>query len=167
MAAKKLSIIASQVRMECHEFWAPQWHSIRVTVNVKFRTHFVRGGSEEEKNEGKGIKNMVNQDISLRKAKKKSSNWRNWFFSASIINLTYHRRVVGRGRNDLNLWFHLSHSKHHRRLLASPVSGRWGKIEFSTCASLHISRREQYFFVIFLLLDISHSSEHSSEYNLL
>lgn len=70
--------------------------------------HFVCGGSEEEKNEGKGIKNMVNQDISLRKAKKKSSYWRNWFSAASIINLTYHRRVMG--RNDLNLWFRLPHT---------------------------------------------------------
>lgn len=51
---------------------------------------------------------MVNQDISLRKAKKKSPYWRNWFSAASIINLTYHRRVMG--RNDLNLWFRLPHT---------------------------------------------------------
>lgn len=49
VAAKKLSIIASQVRMECHEFWAPQWHSIRVTVKVEFRTFRVRRVGRREK----------------------------------------------------------------------------------------------------------------------
>lgn len=114
--------------------------------------HFVCGGSEEEKNEGRN-KKYGESGYFATEGKKEVIILKKLIFCCQHNKFDLSSTSHGEKRFEFVISF-APHFKHLRRLLASPVSGRWGKIEFSTCASLHIGRREQYFFVIFFFCEI-------------